>query len=282
MRDTPLTIERLTRDLRDAAALLSDREARFLVDYYYIIQEDRKRSGNQVKSMEDSEEPHVLISFFFSQHKMIENQLKYALDRYSETKPIGRWMKSLFSVGPVISAGMMAHIDINKAETAGDIWRFGGVDPTKKWPKETKRPWNAELKTLIWKIGETFRLFSGDERCYYGQLYRERKVKEVFENDRGDNSYRAINEFLPKHAAKKKKSESYYYYKEGKFPPMHVDAMARRWAAKMFISHVHEVWRTMEGLPVPRPYILTEDHGHAHKIPPPNWPWDDPGPRWRV
>ena len=278
-------LERLTKDLRDAAATLSDREARFLVDAYYIMQEDRKRSGNQIKAMDKSGEPHALLTWFFRQNNMLENQLRFALDRYSETKPIGRWMKSLYAVGPVIAAGVMAHIDINDAETTGQIWRYGGMDPTSKWEKGEKRPWNAELKTLFFKIGATFIFFSkredkdGNRLCFYGPLFQERKTYEVERNERGYNRERALNEFLPRFSPK---TESYGYYKKGLFPPAHVNAMARRWVAKLFISHVHDVWREMEGLPVPRPYILTKDHGHAHEVRPPNWPWRDPGPRWRT
>lgn len=42
-------ISRLNRDIREAATILGQVEARFLVDAYYIIQEDRKRSFNQVE-----------------------------------------------------------------------------------------------------------------------------------------------------------------------------------------------------------------------------------------
>ena len=51
----PLT--RLTKDLKVAAITLSDDEARFLVDYYYITQEDRKRSNSQVRALKETEEP---------------------------------------------------------------------------------------------------------------------------------------------------------------------------------------------------------------------------------
>ena len=49
-------LQKLTKDIRAAAAHLTDHEARFLVDYYYIAQEDRKRSTNQVRALDESKE----------------------------------------------------------------------------------------------------------------------------------------------------------------------------------------------------------------------------------
>ena len=43
-------IFRLTRDLKNAARTLSDAEARFLVDAYYMMQRDRIRASNQTDS----------------------------------------------------------------------------------------------------------------------------------------------------------------------------------------------------------------------------------------
>jgi hypothetical protein len=43
---------------------------------------------------------------------------------------------------------LLARIDIVKAPTAGHIWRYAGLDPTVRWNKGEKRPWNAGLKVL--------------------------------------------------------------------------------------------------------------------------------------
>lgn len=44
----------------------------------------------------------------------------------------------------------------------------------------------------------------------------------------------------------------------------HINAMARRKAVKMFLSHLWEEWRTVEGLPTPNPWVL--EHGHVDKV----------------
>ena len=53
-----------------------------------------------------------------------------------------------------------------------------------------------------------------------------------------------------------------------KFSDGHVHLMARRKAAKLFLSHLWEMWRRFEGLEVRAPYIHAIG-GHTNFIPPP-------------
>jgi Transposase IS116/IS110/IS902 family len=264
----PEAVKRLSRDLAMAASTMTETEARFLVDAYYIAQESRKRSNNQILSM--SAEPHTVIAWLFEQSDTLENQIKRALDKYTDASEIGRWCKSITGIGPVIAAGLIAHIDIEQAPTAGHIWRFAGLDPTVAWGKGEKRPWNASLKTLCWKIGQSFMKFSGHEDCYYGKLYKERKAYEVERNERGGNAERAAQILTNKKFGKG--TEAYKHLTGGKLPPAQIDAMARRYVVKLFLSHLQEVWWTIEnGSAPPKPYVINK-LGHAHYIAPPNFP----------
>ena len=146
------SVDKLSRDLRVASRTLSDAEARFLVDAYYQMQENRIRSNNQVRQMD--REPHEVLGWLAQQSALLEKSVQAALDIYSDTHPIGERIRSVVGVGPVIAAGLLAHIDINKCATAGAIWRYAGLDPTLEWKKGQKRPFNASLKTLCWKLGE--------------------------------------------------------------------------------------------------------------------------------
>ena len=258
-------IMKLTKDLKAAAAHMSSDEARFLVDYYYIAQEDRKRSTNQVRALDESKEPNAVISWLASQSKGLEEQIKKALDSYTESHVMGAWMRQIVGIGPVISAGLLAHIDIEKAPTVGHIWRYAGLDPTSKWEKGQKRPWNAGLKTLCWKAGQSFMKFSGRDDCYYGHIYRERKNFEIARNERGDNKE------LAKQLKDKvgKNTEAYKHFSNGLLPPGQIDARARRYAVKLFLSHLHGAWyETHFGTKPPLPYPIAH-MGHAHFIPSP-------------
>jgi hypothetical protein len=259
-------LERMTKDLREAAVTMSAQEARYLVDAYYLMQEGRKRADNQVRAMVG--EPHQVLAWLAKQSDVLENQVKAALGKYANAQPVGAWMQANKGIGPVISAGLLAHIDITKAATVSDIWRFAGLDPTSIWEKNEKRPWNASLKTLCWKIGESFVKVSGSEDAYYGRIYAERKLSEVTNNDALAYANQAEKILATKRIGKS--TDAYKAYITGKLPPAHIHARAKRYAAKRFLSDLHLVWHFIvyQKLP-PFPYIITRDV-HAHFQGPPH------------
>lgn len=146
------SIVRLTRDLREAASTMTAREARFLVDIYYQIQRQRIRGGNQETASDSADEPHRLISWVREQQHTLEKSVRSAMDTYSDSQVIGRWSKTICGIGPITSAGLMAHIDIEKAPTFGHILRFAGLDPTCKWLNEAQV--NQIISDLEHKKGE--------------------------------------------------------------------------------------------------------------------------------
>ncbi len=254
------SIERMTRDISKASVTLGQSEARFLVDAYYIMQEQRKRSANQIRALSESHEPNTIISWFLDQNRSLENQIKLALGKYAQANAVGSRMLEVVGIGPVISAGLLAHIDIRQAPTVGHIWRYAGLDPTSKWNKGEKRPWNASLKTLCWKIGESFVKVSGKETAYYGHVYKQRKDFESGKNMDGlyKDQALAILKARPTHAQKD-------IYAKGILPDGHIHSRAKRYAVKLFLAHLHEVWYRVEyGMEPPLPYPIAH-LGHAHK-----------------
>jgi len=257
-------VQRLTRDLAKAAATLTTDEARFLVDYYYITQEDRKRAGNQERALDEDREPHGVLSWLFDQSATIENQIKRALDAYTNASPLGQWARDHYGIGPVIAAGLLAHIDLERAPTAGHIWRYAGLDPTVKWEKGQKRPWNSSLKTLCWKIGQSFMKFHGQEECFYGHIYLARKQYEVERNDKGVNAELCKTILAGKNFSKT--TDAFKHYTSGKLPPAQIDARARRYAVKIFLSHYHAAgYRLILGKEPPVPFPIAH-MGHTHMI----------------
>jgi len=262
-------IQRLSTDLARAASSLTTREARYLVDSYYAIQEYRKAANNQTRAMQGDGEPHAVVQWLGQQMTGLEAQIKRALEKWTDANPVGEWAKSICGIGPVISAGLLAHIDISKAPTVGHIWRFAGLDPTVTWERKQKRPWNASLKTLCWKIGESFVKVSGNPNDVYGKLWLKRKEEEMARNEAGD--YQEIAKLVLASKNIGKKTEAYKHYEIGKLPPAHIHARAKRWAVKLFLSHYHHVaFETEFGYPPPKPFAL-EHLGHAHFVPIPNW-----------
>jgi hypothetical protein len=265
-------VTRLSRDLKKAAQTLSPDEARYLVDHYYQMQGDRIRAMNQVRALIGSEEPHQTIAWLADNAGVLERSIAGALDAYSKASVVGRWARSICGIGPVIAAGLLAHIDITKAPTAGHIWRFAGLDPTVSWEKGKKRPWNASLKRLTWLIGESFVKVSTNDADIYGHLYVARKAYEQHRNDAGELADQAAAKLEKFRIGKT--TDAYAHYAMGKLPPGHIHARAKRWAVKVFLSNFHAVaYRDHFGVDAPKPYILTKEGGHAHEIVCPNWPF---------
>lgn len=262
-------VEKLRRDIKQASITLSDDEARFLVDGYYTMQEGRIRANNQVRALTESTEPHDVLSWLGAQWHVMENQIRGALDVYSNAHPVGVWSRSIVGIGPVLAAGLLAHIDMEKAPTAGNIWNFAGLNPGVTWGKGERRPWNARLKVLCWKIGESFVRVHNNPRDYYGKIYVERKTLEQERNAKFELEEQAHAALASKRF--KKTTDAYKHYSAGQLPPKHIHQRAKRYAVKLFLAHWHEVafWHHFNR-PPPEPYAIVH-LGHAHRSTPPNW-----------
>lgn len=256
------TLKQLRSDLIEASASLGPREIRYLVDVYYQLQEYRKRAANQGRAGGEVEEPIGAVVLMLDQFRGMENAIKSALDKWTDNHPMGEWAKAHVGVGPVISAGLIAHIDPHRAKTAGAVWRFAGLDPTLEWNKGQKRPYNARLKVLCWKLGESFKKFHNHEGCFYGHEYERQKRVYVERNERGDYAERSAEVLETRNLGDNVTRKA---YEKGRYPDGRIDAMATRWAVKLFLSHFWEEWRRQEGLEIVAPYPIAQ-LGHAHKI----------------
>ena len=257
-------IASLVKSLKESAYRFTDSDARFLVDAYYQLQEGRKAAANQVRSQTGA---NLVLEWLLGNLAGLETKIKTLLGHYADGRIPGVWAQTIVGIGPVIAAGLSAHIDMTRAQTVGHIWRFAGLDPTSKWEKAEKRPWNADLKVLCWKIGQSFVKVCNHEEDIYGHLYQQRKAYEAAKNEAGDYADQAAAtlEKVPNHAQRA-------IYKTGKLPPGRIDQRAQRWATKLFLAHWHHVaYETQYGVPPPKPYVI-EHAGHINLMGPPNWP----------
>src|SRR5215469_6377211 len=110
--DLTTIIGRLDKDLRDSVKSLSVEEARFLVTMYYTMQDYRIRCAHQALQLGKAEKQHQTIEWLSAQNHILETRVKQLLDRWTDTQPMGIWAKGITGVGPVISAGLLAYIDI--------------------------------------------------------------------------------------------------------------------------------------------------------------------------
>ena len=332
-------IGRMTKDILknigSDPALMTKDEIRFLVSSYYGVQDLRKLLGNRIGALKKQDEAASMFAFVLNGVQTTEKNIQVMLATASGGRQIGQWAESIRGIGPVISAGLLAHIDITKAPTVGHIWRFAGLDPTLDWlgrekssklikdltgstggvvteeqfaqiateanrkadtlmeqvqrfadstgkgdyhTKDniiktlSKRPYNAELKLIAWKAGESFVKVSNHELDVYGHVYASRKMWETQNNEAGKYAEQAA----VKLERVGRSTDAYKSYVLGKLPPAHLHARAKRYAVKLFLSHWHHVAYELEyGTPPPKPYILDRPNsGHTDFIAPPNWPME--------
>lgn len=252
---------KLTRDMKDAASTMTRDQARYLCDAYLAMQAKRKAASQQICAMDKRKdgEPHKVLDWIKDNTLSLEKQILSALKAYAESDHMGRWALNVCGIGPVIAAGLIAHIDITQAPTVGHIWAFAGLDPTKVWNKKEKRPWNAKLKVLCFYAGECFIKVNGNPNDVYGKLYDQRKAYEKAKNESGEYAEMAKKrvESIPNHAQAKT-------YKKGKLPDGHIHSRCRRYAVKQFLADWHaEAYRHHYGKEPPLPYPIAI-LGHAH------------------
>jgi len=273
-----IEVEKLSKDLRLASALMSRDEARFLVDAYYQIQEHRIAMQAQAQSLQKNDEPNAYMSYIGAQQEMLEEQIKKALGAYAKAQPAGKWAMSVCGIGPIISAGLLAYINPDEYQYIGSVLRFGGYDSSITWEKGEKRPWAAGLKVLFFKIGESFIKVQNRDSDFYGKFYRKWKDVYLWRNERGEHA-KAAEAKLEKFKIGKT-TEAYKAYSQGQLPPAHIHARARRKAVQLFISHFCQVqWESHHKKPFPRPWVFVHPdrpHEQGSFVPPPGY---EPLPR---
>jgi hypothetical protein len=234
------------------------------VELYYDSQKLRLMHQNKQRS----EAPDELVDWLKKWLRMGEAVIYAKLKQWVEgpnSTPEAQWAYSQIGIGPVIAAGLAAHIDVEKANSISAVWKFAGQAPGyDKKIKGKTLPYNARLKTLCWKLGESLVKVSGKEGATYGKLYGEFKSKEVANNAAGKNAAAAKRELETK---KIRDKETKTVLEGGKLTDGHLHARAKRRAVKILLSHYWTLGREARGLAVREPYAI-DIMGHTGKISP--------------
>src|SRR5215831_5605513 len=98
MSATIEAVQKLSRDLRSAAKLMGIREARYFVNAYYDLQDYRIASANQQRKLLEGDEPNELITWLNSNLKILEDQIKAMLDKWSAEQHMGRWARDVVGI----------------------------------------------------------------------------------------------------------------------------------------------------------------------------------------
>lgn len=256
----------LNKDLREASLRLDRDQARILVGMRMTAQEHRIALGNQTAAAQRSDKPGDVLNWFAGEQRAVEDRMDRELGAWAKAQPLGQWMLAQTGIGGVFAAGLLAHVDWDSTITASRVWRFAGLDPSLRWDKGERRPWNAELKRLMWLIGESFKKQSGRPTAFYGQYYKQQKEMLVARNDAGANADKCAADLETRGA--KMTAEQRSHYEAGRYPPGRVDLQATRKARKLFLSHAVHVSAVLAGRDPMAPWVISLG-GHVDYIPPP-------------
>lgn len=233
------------------------------VTSYYDAQQVRIALSNRIADLVrekhfTQEEADRRFAPAFEFMKKAEAVFAKDIKHESKEHRIYAWLISIRGIGPVLAGGLLALIgDIARFDTVSKLWAYAGLHvidgKAPKLERGKRANWNSTLRTLCWKLGESFvKAGKGEEwEGQYRALYDSYKARDRAKHPEKVDSGR-----------KSRKGKVIWMYTDG-----HIHARAKRYAVKILLSHLWEYWRKFEGLPVREPYAI-EQLGHTGKIEP--------------
>lgn len=182
---------KLNADLRALAKTMARDDCRALVWLYYKFQEDRKRGGNQISQAKAAKRPTQILEHFLLSIQQQERKIQVLAQLFASASSLGRWALSVFGVGPILAAGFLTELDEAPPQYVGHWWSFAGLSPNIVWEKGQKRPYNAGLKTLLWKFAQVQKFLMNSEKSFYGPYYKQRKAFEIQQTVTGQHILQA-------------------------------------------------------------------------------------------
>lgn len=213
------------------------------------IQKSRIQFSNRASALErgtdegsDSKQRETVerwLDVFAALEKQLDSDIKAEVKEY----PIFQEMKGVKGVGPMLAAKIISMVDIERAPTISALWRYAGyavINGERERPTKGERlHYNARLKTTLYLIAGSFLKAGSPYRVFYD------RAKENYQVNRPD-------------------------WTKG-----HIHNAAMRKMIKMFLSHLWQRWRDIEGLPTSQPYVLDKMEGHQTYYKPAEFGWGD-------
>lgn len=218
---------------------------RELVDFREQLQKTRIQMGNRLGAIERGVDKSHDKDTLLLWHEAFDD-LEIGLDADIERRlnsidsPIFNALVGLKGVGAISAAKVLADIDITRANTISALWRHAGYGVVngarERYEKGESAHFNRRLKIACRLVGESFL----KSRSPYADIYYSAK-----------QHYAATHpEWIPAHA--------------------HNAALGKM--IKLFLSHLWQVWRELEGLPTREPYA-SEHLRHENIMRPESFGW---------
>lgn len=298
---------------------------RGICEDYYDVQKMRMELENQLRSFKQGaseQDAEVVKTTFADKLRLLEKDIQKYLQENIEQEPIyDTWLKNIKGIGPVLGAGLVSWIGrvephtitiydkktgkplidkktkqpVTKEKgyaTISKLWAYSGLKVDNDTGKAIKRKkgekanYNARLKTLLWKVGESFVKGGDGYRTLYEQFRGDYDRKWKTHLDCGSSGCALVSKNRMKHSyactSCGHKSDKQFSKKlapimdcpkckkENTFVLICCDAhrymAAKRKTVKVFLAHYWMVARQLKNLPIQQPWIIGRD-GHAHEIP---------------
>lgn len=129
-------------------------EARFLNDIYYQTQAKRIAIAGQLRSLKQdkdtkskddakNEENLAFLEWYLSKSVKMEENIKKALEAFSDSYYLSRWAKACKGIGPVLATALAANLEIKSKDMhAGNWWSYCGLN-------DNNRPWLGKEKSRV-------------------------------------------------------------------------------------------------------------------------------------
>lgn len=169
------------------------------------------------------------------------------------------WLSKVHGIGPVLGVQLVALIQpIADFPNVAKLWSYAGyavADDGRavRHVAGQQSRWNPELKLLGFQAGDCFIKLGGAYRELYDRYKARDKARHPEQQPLLDDKDKA---------KLGRNGQAIMLYTD-----MHLHNRARRYAVKIFLSHLWQVWRELQGLPVPGPYPV-EVLGHTTVLSP--------------
>jgi hypothetical protein len=233
-------------NVEDEKIPMHDSPLRALVDARQSIQRDRIRFGNRISAIErgdDVVEQSTLsiLKGWSERFAELEKEADEHIRIISSDYPIINKMTQVKGVGKLLAARLVASVDISKDDTVSSLWRYCGFATqdgrSERMKKGEKLHYNRSLKPVCYLIALSFL----KSKSPYSSIYYE--AKEYYSNNKTE------------------------------WTKLHIHYAAMRKMIKVFLSHVWQVWRELEGLSTSPPYIIGREN-HTHYLRPEDFGWE--------
>jgi transposase len=211
------------------------------------IQKARIQFSNRLAALENAtddagdSQQHIVVMRWLDVFQTLEEQLDRDITAHVKRYPIFEEMSGIRGIGPILSAKILAMIDIERANNISALWRYAGYavydGQRERKVKGRTLHYNIRLKSTLYVLAGSFLKCNSP----YRQIYDSAKA--------------------------------HYQAARPEWSKLQIHYAAIRKMMKIFLSHLWLRWRVLENLPTTEPYVFVHLSGHSDYLPPEDFGW---------